>query len=251
MSAALEVIEALEAEQITLRDLLADLDDADWRRATPAPGWDVRDQVAHLAHTDELAHDTAAGGPRPFNEEVARYPDGDAFTEAGCELGRALSGPAVATWWWEATERTRAVLRRLDRDDPGVRIPWGLGMGLRAFATARLMEHWAHGLDIHAALDVFSPDTERLRHVAWLGVGALPYAFRLAKVTPPEGHTLRFELTSPETTIGPPDATDVVRGPTGQWCRLAVRRISRAEAPDLDPQGPLAELALSHARAFL
>ncbi|MHB8671819.1 MAG: maleylpyruvate isomerase family mycothiol-dependent enzyme [Acidimicrobiales bacterium] len=251
MSGALEVIEDLEAEQRALRDMLAHLDEADWRRPTPAPGWDVRDQVSHLAHTEELAHDTAAGGRRPFNEEVARFADGDAFTEAGCEMGRCRSGPEVAAWWWDAAERTRSVLRRLDREDPAVRVPWGLGMGLRAFATARLMEHWAHGLDVHAALDVPSADTARLAHVAWLGANALPYAFRLAGVAPPEGRTLRFELTSPDTAIGPSDATDLIRGPTGQWCRLAVRRISRADAGDLEASGPLAELALDHARAFL
>jgi uncharacterized protein (TIGR03083 family) len=113
------------------------------------------------------------------------------------------------------------------------------------------MEHWAHGLDIRAAVDRPGTDTDRLRHVAWIGVNALPYAFGVAGVEPPAGRTLGFELVGPDLALGPSDATDVVRGPTGQWCRLAVQRITRDQAPDLVAEGPLAELALSHARAFL
>jgi hypothetical protein len=43
----------LAAETADLRSLLVPLDEAGWRRATPAPGWSVLDQVAHLAHFDE------------------------------------------------------------------------------------------------------------------------------------------------------------------------------------------------------
>jgi uncharacterized protein (TIGR03084 family) len=124
-------------------------------------------------------------------------------------------------------------------------------MSLRAFAAARIMEHWAHGLDIRAAVDRPGTDTDRLRHVAWIGAQAVPYAFHFAGITAPEGRTLRFELTGPDCVFGPADATDVIRGPAGQWCRLAVQRISLADAPDLTADGPLAELALQHARAFL
>ena len=57
------------------------------------------------------------------------------------------------------------------------RVPWGLGMGWRTFVTARTMEHWAHGLDIRAAVHVAAVDTDRLQHIAWLGYSTLPYAF--------------------------------------------------------------------------
>jgi uncharacterized protein (TIGR03084 family) len=120
-----------------------------------------------------------------------------------------------------------------------------------AFVTARLMEHWAHGLDVRAAVDQPPPDTDRLRHVAWICVRALPYGFSVAGVEPPADRTLRFELTGPDCEFGPADATDFVRGPTGQWCRVAVQRMKAADAKDLIAEGPLAELALRHARAFL
>jgi uncharacterized protein (TIGR03084 family) len=246
-----DILDDYEAEQRELYSLLASLTPDEWRLATPAAGWDVRDQVAHLADTEEIAVDTMTGGPRSLNEEAARYPSGEAFTEAGCERGRAMAGPDVREWWWKAAARCREELGRYDRS---ARVPWGLGMGWKAFVTARLMEHWAHGLDIRAAVDAPAEDTDRLRHVAWICVNAVPYALHVAKATPPEGHTLRVEVTGPSGDIwafGPEDATDRITGPAGQWCRLAVQRITRAEAPDLTADGPLADLVLDNARAFL
>jgi len=242
------VLDDLEAEEADLERLLSSLGGDQWARPTPAAGWDVRDQVAHLADTEEAAHDTATGGPRNLGDEVAKFENGDAWTESGCEKGRVLDPAAVLAWWAGARRRTLAALRSLD---PDARVPWGLGMGLRAFGTARLMEHWAHGLDIRAAVGRPGTDTDRLRHVAWIGANALPYAFGVAGVEPPPGRILRFELTGPDCAFGPADATDVVRGPTGKWCRLAAQRITRDAAPDLTAEGPLAELALDNARAFL
>jgi uncharacterized protein (TIGR03084 family) len=247
----IDTVEALEAEQRDLEALLRDVPDGEWSRPTPAAGWDVRDQVSHLADTEELAHDTATGGERQINVEVERYPSGDAFTLAGCVRGRAMAPADVLEWWAGAARRNRAALQALD---PAARVPWGLGMGLRAFGAARLMEHWAHGLDIRSALDRPAPDTARLRHVAWLGARALPYAFSVAGVEPPPGRTLRLELVDPDGSpwsFGPADATDLIEGAMGEWCRLAVQRIRRSDAKTLRSSGSLADLALDNARAFL
>jgi uncharacterized protein (TIGR03084 family) len=240
-----------EAEQHDLYDLLQSLTQDDWRTPTPAAGWDVRDQVSHLADTEEVAYDTMTGGPRTLNEDAARFPSGEAFTEAGCDRGRQMSPAEVLDWWWQGAARVRTTMAELDTS---ARIPWGLGMGWRAFVTARLMEHWAHGLDIRSALDRPGADTDRLKHVAWISSRAVPYALSVAKQAPPPDRTLRFDLTGPSGqawSFGPADATDTITGPAGQWCRLAVQRISRADAPDLMADGPLAKLALDHARAFL
>jgi uncharacterized protein (TIGR03084 family) len=117
------------------------------------------------------------------------------------------------------------------------------------------MEHWAHGLDVRAGVGQPGTDTARLRHVAWIGFNALPYAFQIAGVSAPEGRTLRVELVPPDGdglwAFGPEDATDYLRGPAGEWCRRAVQRASVDEVPNLVAEGPLAELALRHARAFL
>jgi uncharacterized protein (TIGR03084 family) len=256
-SAAREVLDDFTAEQTDLYHVLIQLSDDDWSRPTPAAGWNVRDQVAHLAHTEELARDTATGGPASLTAEIHRYRgDGQAMLDAGVARGRSMTAAELLDWWWSAAARNRETLAALDTS---VRVPWGLGMGWRAFVTARLMEHWAHGLDIRAAVDRPGVDTDRLRHVAWISTSALPYAFSVAEVSPPVGRTLRVELTPPaengstaeQWAFGPADATDRLTGPASQWCRRAVQRATVAETPGLVAEGPLAELALRHARAFL
>src|SRR5207245_7100552 len=107
------VLDDYADEQEDLRALLVSLDDADWSRPTPAAGWDVRDQVSHLADTEEAAHDTMTDGTRSLSREVAGFADGDAWTEAGCEKGRALDATAVLGWWGGARRRTLAGCRAL------------------------------------------------------------------------------------------------------------------------------------------
>jgi uncharacterized protein (TIGR03084 family) len=251
------VLDDFTAEQTDLYQLLIELTDDAWAQPTPAAGWTVRDQVAHLAHTEELARDTATGGPGSLEAEIARYGgDGQAMIDAGVAHGRSMSSSELLDWWWSAAARNRETLAALDSS---VRVPWGLGMGWRAFVTARLMEHWAHGLDIRRAVGRPGVDTDRLRHVAWIGTSALPYAFSVAGVSAPSNRTLRVEVTPPSEVesgdqlwaFGPADATDRLTGPAGQWCRRAVQRATVAETPELVANGPLAQLALEHARAFL
>ena len=184
--------------------------------------------------------------------ETERLRASGGVIEHGITRGRALAPAEVREWWSTASEGNRRGLRSLD---PASRVPWGLGMGWRAFVTARLMEHWAHGLDIHAAVGVQSRDSDRLEHVAWIGYSSLPYALRTARVVPPRGRTLRLELLGPSGVtwrLGPEDASDSIIGSAGAWCRRAVQRVDEQTARSaLAVNGPLAELAIAHARAFL
>jgi len=244
-----EAVAELAAEQESLETLLRTLTPDQWLTPTPAEGWDVRDQVSHLADTEEIAHDTASGGPRQLNAEALSFSSPEAFTESGCEKGRAMDPADVLEWWVRGTVRTRAVLEALDPKD---RVPWGLGMSARSFVSARLMEHWAHGLDIRAAVGVEPNITPRLRSVAWLIVRAFPYGFRVAKREQPAG-TLRVELAFDGETwaFGPDEADNRISGDAGEFCRVGVQRMKLADATTLKAEGELAEASLRVARAFL
>ena len=247
-SAAL--IDDLAAEQRSLVDVLRTVDGDTWFAATPAKGWDLRDTVAHLADTDEIAVDTCTAGRRPLNDFARELATAEDVTLWGVLRGRRRTGAEVLAWWEVAQAAERDVLTRLD---PSVRVPWGLGMRVPSFVTARLMETWAHGLDVRSTLGVASPDTARLRHVAWLAIRALPYAFGVAGAEPPAG-PIRFELRGPdadEWTFGPPDAADRIRGAAGEFCRVFVQRLARADASTLVAEGDAADAALDVARAYL
>ncbi len=245
------LLDDLAAEQVTTQSLLADIDRDAWFRVTPAKGWDVRDTVAHLADTDEIAIDTCTNGPRPLNDFATRLASPEDLTLWGVLRGRKQTGAEVLAWWEGSSAQERDVLARLD---PGQRVPWGLGMRPNSFVTARLMETWAHSLDIRTALDLTAPDTDRLRHVAWLGYRALPYAFSVAGREPVDGTQLRVELTLPSGApyaLGPADAPNRIRGPAGEFCRVFVHRLAPEAATALEAEGAGAVEALEVARAFL
>jgi uncharacterized protein (TIGR03084 family) len=245
-----DLVADLEAEQFALQSLLRDLDRSDWFRPTPSWQWDVRDTVAHLADTDELAIDTMRDGPRSLGNMIATHASAEDVTFAGVLRGRRLAGPDVLAWWEAASQTERDVLRSLD---PAVRVPWGLGMRPPSFVSARLMETWAHGLDVHAALGTEPADTPRLRHVAWIATRALPYAYSVAGREPPAA-PLRVDLTVPgggTWESGPPDAADRITGPIGEYCRVFVQRLRPEDATGLVAEGDAARAALAVARAYL
>ena len=246
-----QLLDALATEQTSLQTELRTIAADDWFRPTPARRWDVRDQVAHLADIDEIAIDTCLAGPRPLNDFAARFASPEDTTLWGVLRGRRRSGRDVLAWWEDTSARERDVLGSLD---PAVRVPWGIGMRAPSLITARLMETWAHGLDVREALGLPVVDTDRLRHVAWLGYRALPYAFSFAGRERPPGE-LRVEVTSPsgdETwEYGPPDAPNRITGPAGELCRLFAQRVTREDAQRLAAEGEGAVAALEVARAFL
>jgi hypothetical protein len=49
--------------------------------------------------------------------------------------------------------------------------------------------------------------------------------------------------------FGPSDTDQVIKGPAGEFARLAVRRIKRKEAKNLKATGDVAETALDVVRA--
>jgi uncharacterized protein (TIGR03084 family) len=168
-----DICDDLAAEQEALDAILAGIDEAAWDTDTPAEGWMVRDQISHLAYFDE-AGTAAATDPDRFRADAAELMRNSRGADVSIDPGRAMSGAELLRWWQTARAEMGAVFRALD---PKARLPWyGPDMGAKSFATARLMETWAHGQDVVDALGVERPATDRLRHVAHIGVGARRFA---------------------------------------------------------------------------
>ena len=244
------LLDDLAAEQRDLREQLVAIDPDAWLRPTPARGWDVRDTIAHLADTDEMAIATATGRPGSINDRAGVSASGEDVTYQGVLYGRRRAGAEVLAWWESTAAAEHEMFRSID---PGVRVPWGIGMRPPSLVTARLMETWAHGLDVLAALGVEPRDTDRLAHVAWLATRALPYAYTVAGREPP-ADAIRVELTLPsgaKWNMGPDTAVNRITGPAGEYCRVFVHRLRPADATALRAEGPAAIDALAVARAFL
>ncbi|MFJ5176233.1 TIGR03084 family metal-binding protein [Streptomyces griseoviridis] len=223
------VIDDLCAESDELDLLVAELAPESWTLATPAPRWSIAHQIAHLAWTDHsaLLAVTDQDGFRVLVEKALAAPE--SFVDAGAEEGAALP-PAELLARWRAG---RSALARALRDaPPGARFPWyGPPMSAASMATGRLMETWAHGQDVADALGVVRVPTERLRHVAHIGVRARDFAFAARSLAVP-AEPFRVELTGPGGELwgyGPEDAAQRVTGPALDFCLLVTQRAHRAD----------------------
>jgi uncharacterized protein (TIGR03084 family) len=239
-------------------DLAAEHDDldrivagADLGVPSPAPGWTVGDQISHLWFFDQQAL-LAMTDPDRFAAHAARLRaemETGTGTDMSVEPGRALGAD-------ELLERWRADRRRLVDHartvDPKARVPWyGPSMSARSFITARLMETWAHGQDVADALGVGRVPTDRLRHVAHIGVGARAFSY-VANGRAPREAEVRVELVAPsgdQWTWGPPEASDVVRGPALDFCLLVTQRRHRDDLA-LEVEGDAANEWMAIAQAF-
>lgn len=234
------LIEDLRAEQEELATLLAGIDPVDWARATPAPGWTITDQVAHLAFFDGAALTALtdqAGFDRLLTDAMA---DPEGFVDAAAAPLTALTPADLLVEWRRCSSGLREALREAPA---GTRVPWfGPPMSVASKATARLMETWAHGQDIVDALGVEREPTDRLRHVAHLALRVRPYSYLARGLSAPEA-PVRMELTAPDGgswRLGPDEAEDVVTGDALEFCLVLTRRRHVADT-DLKARGAAAE----------
>ncbi|MER5935390.1 TIGR03084 family metal-binding protein [Streptomyces sp. NPDC002054] len=230
--------------------LVAGLDEKAWSLPTPAPGWSIAHQIAHLAWTDRAAllalTDATAFGR--MTEAALAAPD--RFVDEGAAEGAALP-PAELLARWRAG-RT-ALDTALAEAAPDARFPWyGPPMKAASMASARLMETWAHGQDIADSLGVRRAPTARLRHVARIGVRARDYAYAVRGLPVP-AEEFRVELTAPDGadvwTYGPADAAQRVTGPALDFCLLVTQRVHRSDVA-VEAHGPDADRWLDIAQAF-
>jgi uncharacterized protein (TIGR03084 family) len=244
-----EVLADLRAEGDRLDDLVAPLDDAAWRTPTPAEGWTVAHQVAHLAWTDEVAV-KAATDKAAWDEVVLEaIGDPDGFVDAEAEQGAQVPpGELLARW-----RTARAALAKVLREHPdGEKLPWfGPPMSATSMATARFMETWAHGRDVADALGVVPARDDSVRHVVHLGVRTRGYSFKNNGLEPP-ADPIRVSLTLPGGSVfeeGPEDAAQSVTGSAYDFALLVTQRAHRNDL-DLTATGPDADRWLDLAQAF-
>lgn len=244
-----EVLADLAAESGALDALVAPLDRAGWRTATPAAGWDVATQVAHLAWTDEATVAAVRGGQEWERLAAAAVADAGALVD-GAALAGAAAAPAELLERWR---RSRAACAEALRGVPeGRKVAWfGPPMSATSMATARFMETWAHSADVHEALGVAAPRTDRVRHVAFLGAVTRGFAFGAhGRPAPAEPVLVRLTLPSgAEWQHGDPEAADVVTGSAHDFALLVTQRRHRDDL-DLVARGPVADAWLDVAQAF-
>ena len=239
----------LAAEGAALDDVVAGLPTGAMATPTPAEGWTVAHQIAHLAWTDEQAL-LAATDPEGFARTVADVGSGlGAAVDAAAAAGAGEDPAALLRRWQDGRA---ALARELAALPDGATLPWfGPPMSPASMATARLMETWAHGVDVTDALGRPPSESDRLRHVAHIGVRTRDFAFA-QRGMPAPAEPFRVELAAPDGsawTWGPEDAAQRVTGPALDFCLRVTRRRHRADLA-LQATGPDADRWLDVAQAF-
>jgi uncharacterized protein (TIGR03084 family) len=237
----------LADEQAALDAVVAPLPAERWDLATPAPGWAVRHQVGHLTYFDEQA---ALARTDPAAYEAGRdaaLADRASFDTAG-PYAEEPAADLLARW-----RAARAALgAAFVGADPKDRLPWyGPPMSARSFLTARLMEAWAHGVDVTDALGLPPASSDRLRHVAHLAVvtRGWSYAVRGAEAPAAEVHVAVEAPGGGTWTWGDPGAADRIEGPALDLCLVATQRRAAADTA-LVATGEAAAGWLAVAQAF-
>ena len=244
------LIDDLEAEQSALDEVVRGFDEAAWDRLTPAEGWTIRHQIAHLSFFDAAAV-IALTRPDDFAEQRAAADlDPEGYGRDVLKPFLAVSSQELMKFWREGRAELNEALRQVQ---PGVRVPWyGPAMSVASMTTARLMETWAHGQDVADAVGVQRDATRRLEHVARLACLARPYSYLVRDRPTPEA-AVRVELTRPDAggtwSFGDVEALDVVKGPMLDFCLVLTRRRHVADT-EVRGSGAAAEEWLKLGQAY-
>jgi uncharacterized protein (TIGR03084 family) len=125
-----------------------------------------------------------------------------------------------------------------------------------SFLSARLMETWAHGQDIVDAIGVDRLPTDRLRHIAHLGVRARPFSYLVRDMAVPDGQIV-VEVIAPSGEPwrwevgdeGPDEEIASITGTALDFCLVVTQRRNVTDT-GLTLTGRLAEDWISVAQAF-
>lgn len=243
------VLADLEAQSAELDTYVSDLSEEQWRTPTPAPGWDIATQIAHLAWTDE-ASVAAASDKAQWDELVLEaMSDPDNVVDNAALRGGKVEPEELLRRWRHGRAALAAALRAVP---DGQKLPWfGPPMSPTSMATARFMETWAHSQDVFEALGVEVASTDRVQHVVHIGVRTRGFSFVTNNLEAPT-EPIRVELNLPSAqkwANGPVHAANRVTGSAHDFALLVTQRVNRADT-DLIAVGAVADQWLDVAQCF-
>lgn len=196
------VLAGLFAVWDDLDALLAGLSEADWRAASPLPGWDVKALVSHMIGTESFLAGIAAPEPDIDVSALAHVRnDIGAMNECWVRHLGAHADADVLESFRAITDDRRAALTALSDEewDAVTATPTGPDSYGR-FMRIRVFDCWMHEQDIRVALERPPSDDELAGPAASLALDEIAATMgyvvgRLAKA--PDGSRVQFELTGP------------------------------------------------------
>jgi uncharacterized protein (TIGR03084 family) len=239
----------LATEAAELDAVVSGLSSEEWNQPTPAPGWTIGHQIAHLAFIASLAK-LAATDAQTF-EAVAAEGRKDFQGAVDGKLREFLADPQplVIQRWRDEQRAAGEALAALPKNGM---VPWLVNpLPVGVLAAAGMMELYGHGQDVRDALGVSRTPSDRIGHLAFFGTRTRDFGYLANGIEPP-AEEFRFELTAPSGTVwtfGPEDAEQRISGPADDYCLLVTRRRHRDDLA-LTAVGAEADRYLDIAQAY-
>jgi uncharacterized protein (TIGR03084 family) len=243
------IVADLRTEGADLHRFLTTLDDADWSRPTRFKHWTIADVIAHLHFGDHLGI-TSHRDADEFRAFMARVQDsGQPLVEFTRQWLQGASGPPLLALWYD---QFCTMCTLFESSDPGLRLTWaGPSMGIRMFATARLMETWAHSWAIYDLLGISRPQRDHIRHIAT--IGARTYGWSFANRGLPEpGPAPRLVLDAPSGARWEwhePQPDNRISGSAVEFCQV-VTQVRNIADTGLEVVGEPARAWMAIAQCF-
>ncbi len=246
------ICQDLTNEYNELDDLVSGLKEEQWSLVTPFFNWTIKDEIAHIAYFDstaQLATQDREKFMKKFESFLSEIKPGESMYEVINRVGRNKPVEELLTNW---RDNRTGMLDALSMLDPKARLPWyGPDMSAKSFATARIMEVWAHGQDIYDTLKTKRKPSEGLKHISHLGVTTFGWSFMVRQMEVP-AEPVRVVLKNPfgdEWSWGPDDAENQIKGDAEEFCLVTTQRRNIADTK-LEVQGDVAKKWMSIAQIF-
>lgn len=241
----------LIAEQDDLDAVVSALDEGALALPTPSPRWSIADQLGHLAFFDTTAA-LAINDEDAFVAHRSEMLKSMASDDPDATLAtyRAMSERELLDSWRDARAQLASAAGTLGEKQ---RVEWyGPSMGAKSFLTARLMEAWAHGQDIADTAGAERSASNRLIHIAQLGVITQKWSF-IVRGEEPAPVEIAVALDPPEGgeawTWGDQASADRLTGPAEDFCLVVTQR-RHVDDTQLVASGEHARRWLLNAQAF-
>ena len=248
----LQVCQDLRDEADELDAFLATLSDDDWGRPTPFKSWTPWDVVAHLHffdHVSLLALNDEAAFAKTREDLTAKMLAGLSLADEARRVLGHLDATALRTLWIRSC---REMADALGASDPKRRLPWfGPDMGVSMFTTARYMETWAHGQDVYDLMHRPRTHTDRIKHIAVIGMKTFGWTFvNRGEDVPGEPPYVRLDAPSGDVwEFGEPDDEERICGSAVDFCHVVTQGRNVADT-SLSVTGPIATRWMSIAQCF-
>ena len=244
--------EDLLAETKSLASILSDLTDDQFETVTAFKGWTINHVLRHLHVWNQAAYQSYAQ-PDQFDAYMKQVMgitrSGRSMRDVELEHSQGLGGHALVRAWIDyATQMTSAFLTA----DPAQRVKWaGPDMSVRSSVSARLMETWAHGQEIHDVMGVVRKNADHIYNIVVLGVNTYGWTFRNRKldVPTPVPCVRLFAPSGAEWVFNEGETEASVSGSAEEFCQV-VTQVRNLRDTQLQVKGKNAETWMAIAQCF-